>query len=138
MNLPIALDNGSIGKSIPAGAPMAKSEGLMVKFNASPQLVDELKSVVNQNPAHMELQSVGPSVEPSYLKLGLGEVSTLIAIIDGVITIAKFAYSVYKHLHENKGERVTLQTPLRTVEILSSDAVSEARILELLQSALRV
>jgi len=116
---------------------MAKSEGLMVKFNASPKLVDELESVVNQNPAVMELQSVGPSDEPSYLKLGLGEVSTLIAVINGAITMGKFAYSVYKHLHENKGERVTLQTPLRSVEILGSDAVSEARVLELLQSALR-
>jgi thiamine phosphate synthase YjbQ (UPF0047 family) len=117
---------------------MAESAGLMVKFNASPQLVEELKSVVEQNPGVMTLKSAGPADEPSHLKLGLAEVSTLIAMINGAITLGKFAYSVYQHLSKHEGERLTLQTPLRTVEVLSSDAVSEARILELLQNSLRM
>jgi hypothetical protein len=50
-------------------------------------------------------------------------------IINGAIALGKFAYAVYQHLRNNKAERLTLQTPLRTVEIQSSDAVSEERVL---------
>jgi hypothetical protein len=128
---------GWLESPFPKADAMAQSEGFMVKFNASPELVETLRSVVDQNPEAIKLKSSGPSDEPSHLRLGLAEVSTLIAVINGAVTLGKFAYSVYKHLSQHKGEQVTVQTPLRTVAILSSDAISEQRIVELLQSALR-
>ncbi|HEV3278934.1 MAG TPA: hypothetical protein VG860_19210 [Terriglobia bacterium] len=117
---------------------MAKPAGFMVKIDASPELVGELKNVVESNPDLMKLESAGPSDQPSHLRLGLADVETLIAIVNGAVAFGQFAHSIYKHFKEKKAERLMVQTPLRTVEILSSDATSEERILELLQSSIRV
>ena len=110
----------------------------MVKINASPELVEELKRVVAENSGVMELDYAGPSDQPSHLRLGLGEVSTITATLTGPVPLAKFAHSIYEHLSEKKLEKMTLQTPLRTIEIMGSDAVSEDRILKLIESSVRV
>ncbi|SRR6266446_7060640 len=117
---------------------MANSASFMVKIEASPELVGELKSIIDENPELMKLESSGPAGEPSHLRLGLEEVYTLIAILNGAATFGKLAYGIYKNLSKNKTQRMTLQTPLRTVEILGSDAISVDRISELLESSLRV
>lgn len=114
---------------------MAKNQvTFRIKINGSPKLVSDLEHVIKQNPEIM-LESVGPSNEASRLKLGLGEVSTIIAIVNGTITLAKFAYTICKHLRKKPDERVSIQTPLKTVEILSSDADNEDHVSALLLSA---
>ena len=116
---------------------MAEPAKFMISFNASPGLIDDLKGIVEANPAVMKLESVGPSSESSHLRLGLTEVATLVTVLNGVATLAKFAYEIYKHLHDKKDEKVSVQSPLRTVVILASDATSAERVQELLQASLR-
>jgi hypothetical protein len=116
---------------------MANSASFMVKIDAGPELVSELKQIVEKNPDTMKLESAGPSRQPSDLRLSLAEVETIVAIVNGVVTLGKFAHAIYKHLKDNKAQRMTLTTPLRTVEILSADAVSEDHVLELLRASLR-
>lgn len=114
---------------------VAKSEvTFTIKINGSPELVKDLEHVIRQN-SEIKLESVGPSDEASRLKLGLGEVSTIIAIVNGTITLGKFAYTVCQHLRKKPDERVTIQTPLKTVVILSSDADNEEHVRALLLSA---
>ena len=108
-----------------------------IKINANPELINNLEHEIKQS-SDVKLESVGPSAEVSRLKLDLGEVSTIIAIVNGTITLAKFAYTIYQHLRRRPDERVSIQTPLKTVEILSSDADSEGHVRELLLSAIRL
>jgi hypothetical protein len=117
---------------------MNLTPNLMVKINGSPELVANLEGVVKENPTDMKLESVGPAQEPSHLGLGLAEVATIIAMVNGLATLAKFAYAIYKHLKDKPAESVTIQTPLRTIEIISSDAVSEERIRQLLSTAEKI
>jgi hypothetical protein len=117
---------------------MPNQTGFTVKINGDPYLVAELERVVEENPDVMKLQSAGPSEEPSHLRLGLAEMATIVALVNGVATLAKFAYSIYQHLSEKKASVVTVQTPLRTIELRAPDAVSEERIAERLRDALRV
>jgi len=112
--------------------------GFIVKINGDPDLVAELKHVVEKNPEVMNLQSAGPAAEPSHLRLGLAEVATIVALLNGVATLAKFAYSIYRHLSEKKASVVTVQTPLRIIELRAPDAISEESIAERLRDALRV
>jgi hypothetical protein len=116
---------------------MSNQPAFTVKINGDPNLVAQLKSVVEENPDAMKLQSAGPSSEPSHLRLGLAEAATIVALINGVATLAKFAYSIYRHLSENKASVVTVQTPLRTIELRAPDAVSEESVAERLRDALR-
>lgn len=116
---------------------MADTAKFMVKIDGSPDLIDGLRDIVEANPALMKLESFGPSKEPSHLKLGLGEIATIVTVLNGLATLAKFAYAIYKHLNEKKAGQVTVQTPLRTVTILSSDAATQERIQELLESSLK-
>jgi hypothetical protein len=108
-----------------------------VKINGDPDLVAQLKRVVGDNPDTMKLESAGPSAEPSHLRLGLAEAATIVALVNGVATLGKFAYSIYRHLSENKASVVTVQTPLRIIEIRAPDAVSEESVVERLGDALR-
>jgi hypothetical protein len=117
---------------------MSNQLGFTVKINGDPDLVAELERVVEQNPDVMKLRSAGPSAEPSHLRLGLAEVATIVALLNGVATLAKFAYSIYQHLSEKKTSVVTVQTPLRIIELRAPDAVSEESIAERLRDALRV
>ena len=116
---------------------MTDPTNFMVKINGSPALINELANVANANSSEIQIESVGPADEVSHLRLGLAEVSTIITIVNGVATFAKFAWAIYKHLKEKKSDQVTVQTPLRTVVIISSDAVSPENIQALLESAVR-
>jgi hypothetical protein len=116
---------------------MTNSANFMVKINGSPALIGDLASVAEANSSEIQIESVGPADEASHLRLGLTEVATLIAIVNGVATFAKFAWAIYKHLKEKNSEQLTVQTPLRTVVILGSDAVSPERIQELLEGTVR-
>lgn len=109
----------------------------MVKINGSPALIDDLKRVADANVSEIKVESVGPADEASHLRLGLTDVSTIIAIVNGVATFAKFAWAIYQHFNEKKSEEVTVQTPLRTIVILSSDAESPEHVQALLEGALR-
>ena len=109
----------------------------MVKINGSPALIDDLADVAKANSPEIQVESVGPADETSHLRLGLTEVSTIIAIVNGVATLAKFAWAIYKHLKEKNSDQLTVQTPLRTVVIVSSDAVNPERIQALLEGAVR-
>lgn len=117
---------------------MADRADFMVKINGSPELIDDLAAVAAANSSEVRIESVGPADEASHLRLGLTEVSTLIAIVDGVVTLAKFAFAIYKHLTENKSDQLTVQTPLRTVVIVATDAVSVERIQALLEDSVQV
>jgi hypothetical protein len=68
----------------------------------------------------------------------LAEVATIISVVNGLVELSKFAYTIYQHLSENKASIVTVQTPLRTLEIRATDAVSEESIAQLLQKSLRL
>lgn len=109
----------------------------MVKINGSPALIDDLKGLADANASEIKVESIGPADEASHLRLGLTEVSTIVAIVNGVATFATFAWTIYQHFKEKKSEELTVQTPLRTVVILSSDAVSPEHVQALLESALR-
>lgn len=109
----------------------------MVKISGSPALIEDLKGIADANSSEIEVESVGPADEASHLRLGLTEVSTIVAIVNGVATFAKFAWAIYQHFREKKSDRLTVQTPLRTVVILSSDAVSADHVNALLEDALR-
>jgi hypothetical protein len=116
---------------------MPDSVNFMVKISGSPALIDDLAGVAEANASEIQVKSVGPADEVSHLRLGLTEVSTLIAIVNGAVTLAKFAWTIYKHLTEKKSDQLTVQTPLRTVVIIGSDAVSPERIQALLEDAVR-
>ncbi len=116
---------------------MTAPANFMVKINGSPTLINDLANMAEANSSEIQVESVGPADEVSHLRLGLTEVSTIIAIVNGVATFAKFAWTIYKHLNGKKSEQVTVQTPLRTVVIVSSDAVSPERIQALLEDAVR-
>jgi hypothetical protein len=138
MGIPRAVDiDSAYSQQHQGGLPMSLTANLMVKINGSPELVAHLEGVVKENATDMKLESVGPAQEASHLGFGLAEVATIIAIVNGVATLAKFAYAIYNHLKDKPAERVTIQTPLRTIEILSSDAVSEERIRQLLSTVVR-
>ena len=109
----------------------------MMKINGSPALIDDLKGVADANASEIRVESIGPADEASHLRLGLTEVSTIVGIVTGVATLAKFAWPIYQHFKEKKSEQLTVQTPLRTVVIHSSDAVSPEAIKALLEDALR-
>lgn len=114
---------------------MTGPANFMVKINGSPALINDLADVAQENAPEIRVQSVGTADEASHLRLGLTEVSTLIAIVNGVATLAKFAWTIYKHLKEKRSEQLTVQTPLRTVVIVASDAVSPERIQALLEDS---
>jgi hypothetical protein len=116
---------------------MTGPANFMVKINGSPELINDLANVAEANASEVQIESVGPADEASHLRLGLTEVSTLIAIVNGVATLAKFAWTIYKHLKDKKSEQLTVQTPLRTVVILASDAVSPEHIKALLEDTVR-
>jgi len=116
---------------------MADPVNFMVKINGSPALIDDLKGVADANVSEIKVESVGLADEASHLRLGLTEVSTIVAIVNGAATFAKFAWAIYQHFKEGKSEELTVQTPLRTVVILSSDAVSPEHVQTLLEDALR-
>jgi hypothetical protein len=116
---------------------MVDPVNFMVKINGSPELIDELKRIADANTSEIKVESVGPAEEASHLRLGLTEVSTIVAIVNGVATISKFAWTIYQHFKEKKSEELTVQTPLRTVVILSSDAVSPEHVQALLEDSLR-
>jgi hypothetical protein len=120
------------------GDPPSGPAKFMVKISASPELIDELHAVVMAHADSMTLKSLGPASEPAHMRLGLSETATLIAVINGVATMAQFAYSAYKFLSEKQSGGLTVQTPLRTVVITASDATSEERVRELLESALQI
>jgi hypothetical protein len=117
---------------------MSATPGIMVKINGSPDLVAELQDVAAAKDADLVVKSAGPAEEASHLRLGLGDIATLVAVLNGVATFAKFAYAIYKHLSDKKSEQVTVQTPLRTVVIVASDATSPERIKALLDGAMKV
>lgn len=116
---------------------MTGPANFMVKINGSPGLINDLANVAEANASEVQIESVGPADETSHLRLGLTEVSTLIAIVNGVATLATFAWTIYKHLKDKKSEQLTVQTPLRTVVILASDAVSPEHIKALLEDTVR-
>jgi hypothetical protein len=111
---------------------------LMIKINGSPSLINDLANVAQANASDIQIESVGPAEEASHLRLGLTDVSTMIAMVNGVAALAQFALTIYKHLKDKKSEQLTVQTPLRTVIIVASDAVSPERIQELLEDSARV
>mgnify|MGYP001793696907 CR=1 FL=1 len=117
---------------------MADPVNFMLKINGSPELIDELNRVAHANSSEIKVESVGPAEEASHLRLVLSEVSTLVAIVNGVATFSKFAWAIYQHFKDKKSEELTVQTPLRTVIILSSDAVSPERVQALLEDSVRV
>jgi hypothetical protein len=108
---------------------------LEVQIEGDPELITSLGAITSANSESMTLESLGPSAEPSRLKFGLAEAATLVALVKGAVELAKFAKSIYDHLSKSKGKKVVVQTPLRAVTIGSSDATSEARVAELLQTA---
>jgi hypothetical protein len=116
---------------------MTNPVNFMVKISGSPELIDGLKGVADAHASEIKVESVGVAEEASHLRLGLTEVSTIVAIVNGVATLAKFAWTIYQHLKAKKSEELTVQTPLRTVLILSSDAVSPEHVQDLLAGAIR-
>lgn len=116
---------------------MSNQPQIMVRLSGEPSLIEELERVVQENTDDMKLQSVGPSTDTARLRLGLAEVATMVTLVNGLVTLSKFAYTLYKHFSEKQASVVTIQTPLRTVEIRSTDALSEEGIAEQLRSALR-
>lgn len=117
---------------------MATPVNIMVKVNASPGLIADLANIAKADPSEIKLESVGPADESSHLRLGLAEVETLIAIINGTATFAKFSWAIYKHLKDNNSDQVTVQTPVHAVTISSSDAKSPQAVQSLLESAVQV
>jgi hypothetical protein len=115
---------------------MSETSGFTVKISGSPELIDQLVEVAGSS-SEMSIEAVGPADEPSHLRLGLAEVSTIVALVNGITTLGKFAWAIYKHLREGDSGQLTVQTPLRTVVIIGSDAVSEERIRQLLEDAVR-
>jgi hypothetical protein len=116
---------------------MAQVVPLMVKMSGSPGLIAELQADAAARMDEVKVQSAGPSEEVSRLKLGLGDVATMVALVNGVATFAKFAYAIYEHFKQNKSEELTVQTPLRTVVILASDATSVEQVKAMLDASLK-
>jgi thiamine phosphate synthase YjbQ (UPF0047 family) len=116
---------------------MTQVAAVMVKLNGSPELVAALEKVARENPAEVKVQSCGPSNETSHLRLGLAEVSTLVAVVNGVVTFGKFAYAIYEHFKKKGSQEMTVQTPLRTIVILASDATSPEQVQRLLEGSLK-
>jgi hypothetical protein len=116
---------------------MADPVSFMVKINGSPALIDDLKSVADANATQINIESLGPADQASHLRLGLTEVATIVTVVNGVATFAKFAWTIYQHFKDKKSEQMTVQTPLRTIVILGSDAVSPERVQALLEETLR-
>ncbi len=116
---------------------MTDPADFMVKINGSPALISDLAKVAEANSSEIRIESAGPADEASHLRLGLTEVETIITIVNGVATLAKFAWTIFKHLKEKNSDQLTVQTPLRTVVIVGSDAVSPEHIQALLEDAVR-
>lgn len=109
----------------------------MVRIEGSPDLINGLV----KGPAaasDVVVESVGPADQSSHLRLGLTEVETLVAVVNGIATLSKFAWVIYEHLRGRKSEQLTVQTPVHTVVILASDAESPERIKELLEQSARI
>lgn len=117
---------------------MAGDAGLTIKISSSPELVSDLERLARASEGAIQVRSAGPSQDASRLRLGLGDVATIVAILNGTATLAKLAYGIYEALKKKRAERITVQTALRTVEILPSDAPDEQHVRALLESAIQV
>lgn len=108
-----------------------------MKINGSPDLVEELERVARANAADITVESVGPADQASHLRLGLTEVSTIVAIVNGIATLSKFAAAIYRHFKENKSDQLTVQTAVRTIVIEASEAVTPEQVRAALEDAVR-
>src|SRR3954465_6913661 len=90
-----------------------------VKINGSSELIADLVDIAKGNPSDVHVESVEPADDVSHLRLGLTDVETLIAILNGVATFAQFSWAIHRHLKDKKSDQVTVQTPVRSVIIAS-------------------
>jgi hypothetical protein len=107
---------------------MASPEFVNVKIVGSPDLISDLESLSAELPNEFQILTMGPEKGTSYLQYAVGDVASVVAIVQGIYWAAELAKKLYVHLKHGKENRIVIQTPSKRIDLVSSAELTEAEV----------
>jgi hypothetical protein len=107
---------------------MSQSGFVNAKIIGSPALIGELQQVAAANPEAFVVLEAGPEEGTSYLQWGLGDVASIVAIIQGAYWAGDLAHKLYLHLKEKNEHKIVIQTPTTRIDLVANRALTEAEV----------
>ena len=111
---------------------------VQIKILSTPEFIQELKNEATNKSKTIKVLSSGVEKDPTALEFGLDEVATMLAIIQGSFYIGEFCSMIWRQFKDGKAKRVVIQTPLRRVEIILSEDLTEDSIRSILKKAIDI
>ena len=97
----------------------------------------ELTDFAASNPGIVTIESRRSDQDASRLGFDLATASAIVTIITSTFYFGELGFRLYRWLGKSKTNKIIIQTPLRTIEIVKSDELTEDDVKRLLEEAYR-
>lgn len=107
---------------------MTVMDEVQIKVLGAKEQMDELNEYSKQFAEEIQVERYGIEKDPTNLKFGLAEVASWVAITKGAVGVTILAKKIFDLLRGGRGRRIIIQTPMRRIELISSDDLTAEEV----------
>jgi predicted amino acid dehydrogenase len=104
-------------------------------FIADDAFTSELKAFAAANTDRLTIESEQTDRDATRLGFDLATVSAIVTIVTSAFYFGELGVKVARWLAKSRANKVIIQTPLKTVELVKSTNITKDEIVELLKTA---
>jgi hypothetical protein len=110
------------------------SQKTSVRFRGDPELVEEIARLLEASDGAEVLRIETEEDTDAGVDFGLDVVATLVGLVGSLFFNGAIVPSLMQALRKKPGSKITIETPMRTVSIVSSTQFSEDEVRRLIAS----
>ena len=108
-----------------------------IRLVGSVDVIEEVARSCEDLP-QVDLKPVKPIEATTTFNFGLVEIAALVAIVQGTVYLTEVGIRVYKALSKDPDRRIYIETPFRSIEIVSRDTTSQEEVAKVFASLAEV
>lgn len=117
---------------------MKKNANIHTKILGSKSFIDDLSKKLKTFPEAVRIEDIKIEKDPTVLSFGLGEVASIVTLIQGTFFFSQLAKLIFDSIKAKKENRIVVQTPLKRIEVNSTEELSSDQIKKLLEESVKV
>ncbi len=115
---------------------MSSSDEIQIKVVASREVIGELEEEARRHPEDVKIVSTKAENAQTFQGIGLTEVASIMTLVSGAYLVTDLAVQLYKALR--RSNRITVQTPTRSIVLTSRENLTEEEVKKALTSILEI
>jgi hypothetical protein len=109
-----------------------------IKFIADVSFVEEMRAEIALSLDEIKIEKETTEDDATRLGFDLMTAVAVVTLVSGALDILQFAAKVYRWFEKSKSNRVIIQTPFKTVELVKASGVTRRDVEKILKAAIEI